>query len=270
MNGRERILNLLSGGCADRPARGEIWPLPSGGPAGEVLAAARKIDADFCFFDQLPGAVSEARALGLATGAIVNGPWQRWMNLVGWEAAMMELGRGNESVRLGLAEAAKEAGRDISAWAAAGVDLILLADDVAFSGGPYMAPAQFEKHLLPFYAALTETAAKTGTNIGFHSDGCVDLLLPMLHTAGFGFYSLEPEATEPMRAWALIGKSVPLFSGLPAAWLLPGGFTAAGEGGILKEWLSGGPLILTSACGLFHAEALAAVQKIYQCLDKKK
>ena len=162
MKGRERILKLLEGGAVDRPVRGEIWPLASGGTSAEIIAAARESKADFCFFDQMPGAVDDARACGMASGAVVNGPWQRFLNRVGWEEAMLGLGRGNEGLLKGLTEAAAEAGREIALWSAAGVDLILLADDIAYSGGPYMSPAQLETHLLPLYSELVFTAAETG------------------------------------------------------------------------------------------------------------
>ena len=122
MNARQRVLNLLAGSAPDRPVRGEIWPLSSGGSAAEILSAAQGIGADFCFFDQLPGAMAEARTAELATGAIVNGPWQRCLERIGWEAAMTGLARGGEAVREGLRAAAAEAGSEILAWTSAGVN----------------------------------------------------------------------------------------------------------------------------------------------------
>lgn len=270
MKSRERVLSLLNGGALTRAARGEIWPLPSGGDAAEILAVARNIHADFCFFDHFPGAIADARMQGIATGAVVNGPWQRWLARVGWEAAMPGLGRGSENMQLGLAEATEEAERELALWAAADADMILLADDIAYAGGPYMSPVQFEKHLLPLYFRLTEMGAGLGVSTGFHSDGQMDLLLPLLHQADFRFYSLEPEGIDPLRAWELLRAPVPLFSGLPAAWLMPGGFSPEVEGRILRQWLCSGPLVVTSACGLFHAEAGAALQKIYRWLDAEE
>ena len=270
MNGRQRVLNLLTGSAPDRPVRGEIWPLSSGGSAAEILSAAQGIGADFCFFDQLPGAMAEARTAELATGAIVNGPWQRCLERIGWETAMTGLARGDGAVREGLRAAAAEAGSEILAWTSAGVDLILLADDIAYSKGPLMSPAQIEAELLPLYAELVKLAEGAGSIAGFHTDGQVDLVLPLLHTAGFKFYSLEPEGASPLRAWELLGVRVPLFSGLLADWLISGGFDETVEGLILREWLGTGPLALTSACGLYHADARASLRKIYEWLDFKK
>ena len=105
---------------------------------------------------------------------------------------------------------------------------------------------------------------------GCHSDGCVEWLVPGLRQAGFRFYSLEPEGTDPLRAWEILGEKLPLFSGLPANWLTPGGFYPNRESDALCGWLSAGPLVLSSACGLYHAEAAPALREIYRWLDKEK
>ena len=56
-----------------RLRRGEIWPLPGGGTAEEVVAVARELRMDFCFFDHWPGAPAKAKALGMATILIGDG-----------------------------------------------------------------------------------------------------------------------------------------------------------------------------------------------------
>jgi uroporphyrinogen decarboxylase len=268
--GRERVRDLLAGKTVMPPVRGEIWPLPVGGAAEELLAIAKELAFDFCFFDQAPGCVDKAHSLGLAAGAVVNGPWQRWMIELGWEQAMLKLGREPDSVRQGLTKATAQVGLEIAVWVESGVDMILLADDIAYSAGPYMSPQQFASLLFPFYKELQKQVAATGLSGGFHSDGQMDLLLPFLKQAGFEFYSLEPEGTDPIRAWQLLGFSVPLFSGLPAAWLMPGGFLPNREGALLTEWLAAGPLIVGSACGLYHVEAKLSLQGIYAWLNAKK
>ena len=267
--GRERVLDLLAGKVAGIPVRGEIWPLPGGGDAGELLAIAGELQADFCFFDRAPGAAVEAHSCGMAAGAVVNGPWQRWMIKVGWETAMLQLARETEMLRNGLSAAALQAGQEIAAWADCGVDMILLADDIAYAAGPYMSPQQLERFLLPLYGELGAQVRASGMAVGFHTDGCVDLLLPILKQAGFQFYSLEPEGTDPIRAWKALGAKISLFSGLPAAWLMPGGFLPTREGNDLRAWLTAGPLAVSSACGLYHPEALLAVKEIYQWLDRE-
>ena len=250
-----------------RLRRGEIWPLPGGGTAEEVVAVARELRMDFCFFDHWPGAPAKAKALGMAAGAVVRGPWQRWMIEVGWQEAMLQMGRGTAMLRIGLERAAEQGLREIGQWAAAGVDLLLLADDVAYANGPYMSPQQLEKSLLPLYRSLREQAGAAGMTVGFHTDGCVDAILPILHQADFQFYSLEPEGTDPLRAWEVLGQPVPLFSGVPADWLIPGGFLPTREGKILRNWLTAGPLTVATACGLYHPEARNTLREIYQWLD---
>lgn len=265
--GRQRVRDLLAGHPAATALRGEIWPLPEGGTADELVAVAAELQADFCFFNRLPGAVGKAHSLGLAAGAVVNGPWQRWMLEVGWEQAMLQLAGGRDSVRQGLKMAAAQAEQEIAVWLDAGVDLVLLADDIAYASGPYMSPQQLHRFLLPLYQELRHQISAGGVGAGFHTDGRVDLLLPLLKQAEFQFYSLEPEGTDPVRAWQLLGDSVPVFSGVPATWLMPGGFSPNREGTILEEWLAAGPLVVSSACGLYHEAARAELQGIYAWLD---
>jgi hypothetical protein len=247
--------------------RGEIWPLPGGSTADEIVSVAQEMRMDFCFFDHCPGAPAKAHDAGLLTGAVVDGPWQRWMSEVGWEEAMLQMGHGTETLQQGLNRMTALARREIEEWAATDVEMILLADDVAYAGGPYMSPKQLEKYLLPLYSSLSASAKSAGKTAGFHCDGRVDLILPVLKQAEFQFYSIEPEGTDPIRAWSVLDAQVPLLSGLPTAWLSPGGFLPAQEGKILREWLSAGPLIVTSACGLYHAEAKAALREIYLWMD---
>ena len=261
---------LLNGDETDRTLRGEIWPLPGGGTADEILAAAKSLQADFCFFDRVPGAVGKAHALGLAAGAVVNGPWQRWMGEVGWQKAMLQMAKESDAMYQGLVAAMRQAEQEMDDWLTEGVDLILLADDIAFAAGPYLSPQQLEQFLLPQYQKLAAHGSEAGVSVGFHSDGCVDLLLQGLRQANFRFYSLEPEGTDPIRAWNILGERTPLFSGLPANWLTPGGFYPGREGSILRDWLSSGPLVLSSACGLFHAEALPALRDIYHWIAQGK
>ncbi len=266
--GRVQLQRLLNGETVDRTLRGEIWPLPDGGTADEIVAVAKTMQTDFCFFDRVPGAVGKAHALGLAAGAVVNGPWQRWMVEVGWQEAMLQLAKESDLLRQGLTAAARQAEQEIEAWLDAGVDLVLLADDIAYAAGPYMSPQQLERFLLSLYQAMVARSAANGVHCGFHSDGCVDLLLPGLQAAGFRFYSLEPEGTDPIRAWEILDVRIPLFSGLPANWLTPGGFFPNREGTMLREWLAAGPLVLSSACGLYHAEAATSLRDIYRWLDQ--
>lgn len=267
MTGRQILRTALARGQADRPARGEIWPLAASGTATDILTMARSLGADFCFFDQMPGRVAAAKKMHLAAGAIVNGPWQRYISLVGWDEAMQNMGRRGKSLDEALQQAEAAAAEDLGKWVKSGVDMILLADDVAYAGGPFVSPASLEQHLLPRYARLAKQGRTAGIPVGFHSDGRIDSLLPLLWAAGFQFYSLEPEGTDPLRAWELLGEPVPLLSGLPAAWLMPGGFVPENEGEILRRWLTVGPLILASACGLYHEDAAESLRRIYSWLD---
>ena len=266
--GRQRVRRILSGTQELIPARGEIWPLSGGGSGEELLQSAISLQADLCFFDRLPAPVERTRSFGLAAGAVVTGPWQRWMIEVGWEQAMLEMARASEKVQQGLNSTMQKTMLEIKAWQNTGIDMLLIADDIAYASGPYFGPDLAERFLLPAYKWLVDEVRKNRIYVGFHSDGRLDLLLPVLCKAEFEFYSLEPEAMEPQRVWEVLGNRAPLLTGLPADWLMPGGFQAEREGKKLLRWLESGPLIVSSACGLFHTEAEEALRDIYGWMNQ--
>ncbi|MGO8685153.1 MAG: uroporphyrinogen decarboxylase family protein [Thermoleophilia bacterium] len=241
-----------------------------------VIALASKVGADLTFLScagpqptgyeaaALRSGVETAHAQHLACGAVVDGPWQRLTTAEGVMAALQQL-VADEAIAVRLAALADAAQREIEAWVTAGADLIILADDVAYTGGPYFAPALLDRLLLPHYQRLCRAVQPT-LPIGFHSDGDLVRLLPTLVQAGFSCFSLEPEATCPAQVWRHYGRHLTMLSGIPAAWLtLP--LEPSGVRFELTQLLSGGSLILASACGLFEPSSTANLREIYRLTE---
>ena len=75
---------------------------------------------------------------------------------------------------------------------ASGVDFIMVGDDVAFKSGPMMSPKIFRELVLPYYKKIVKSSK---VPLIWHSDGAIELLIPMIIEAGFaGIHSLEPNA----------------------------------------------------------------------------
>ncbi|MFW9916758.1 MAG: uroporphyrinogen decarboxylase family protein [Candidatus Thorarchaeota archaeon] len=73
-----------------------------------------------------------------------------------------------------------------------GVDFIVLGDDAADNSRPMISPKMFREFILPEYRKIVNAS---DVPILWHSDGNVELLLPMIVEAGFrGVHSLEPKA----------------------------------------------------------------------------
>lgn len=207
-------------------------------------------------------AADAVHARGLACGALVDGPWQRLTQRDGLESALRTT--ADAGIKARLAGLAEETAREVDGWTLAGADLIVLADDVAYAGGPLFSPTLFERLLVPHYRRLLDRRRRPP--VGFHADGDVSRLLPALVQAGFTCFSLEPEATGPDGVWRRFGRRMTLLTGIPAAWL--GASVDWSEvASVLADLACGGSLILASACGLFEPGAIENLKTIYRLAD---
>ncbi len=269
--------------------RGELWI------AGEVLreiglspkqesliALGADLDADICFFsytsplESLPvqgGAmerlVQKARAAGLLCGVTVDGPFERavarhgFMEVLYWFAQPDCLPERFEKT-------AEQAAAELTSAARAGADLLLLCDDIAYNAGPYFSPAQFQSALLPLYRQLKESLP-AGRPVGFHSDGKVTAILPLLVAEGFTVFNLEPEAMPPAELDQKLPEGTILLGGIQAAWLMGPGAVDE-QAADIRKYIAGlshsRPLILASACGISSADQLERLRQIYQLADQ--
>jgi hypothetical protein len=74
---------------------------------------------------------------------------------------------------------------EVARGAQAGARAIVLAEDLAGTDGPLVAPDFAIAELLPRYARAVDTARALGLPAVFHSDGDIRLLLPAIARAGF-------------------------------------------------------------------------------------
>jgi hypothetical protein len=275
-----KVRDVLSGHKVSPPPRAELWIAPAvlaseGLPntAQGVATLAARLGADLSFLScsgpqaltndaaVLRVAVEAVHASGLACGALVNGPWQRLTEAEGLEPALRQLVADGD-IEGRIAALAKQVELDFDAWDEAGVDLIMLADDLAYAGGAFFSPALFHHLLLPHYKELL-LAPRRRLPVGLHSDGDLSRMLPELVQAGFSCFSLEPEAISPNAVWQRFGHAVTLLSGIPAAWLtmpVPPSDVLCG----LSDLACGGSLILASACGLWEPSSVDSLKTIYR------
>lgn len=285
---RSKVLSILYGSSAGNTARGEIWVSPEvlhscGFPnsTSGIVYLARDLGADICFLScnghqavpcqahALRDAVRRVQAEGLACGVVVDGPWGRLSRREGLLSLLSSL-RDASYVERDLAEEANLACEECVAWVEAGADLILLADDIAHSAGPYFSPILFAQLLLPRYQHVLATCASLEIPVGFHSDGSLSLLLPDLVTAGFSCLSLEPEAVSLTEFRSHYGSQITLLSGIRAEWLLKRhlpGIESQYPFNELADLIGDGNLILTSACGLSTPESVSALKELYCQVD---
>lgn len=292
MNPQSRIKNFFKREYPSHhpPLRGEIWIEPhvlkSIGLPNDAVGIAQftdQINADFCFFScsgsqpvknsapDMKEAVEAARSLSLACGAVVDGHWQR----LTYHNDLMLLLQKIISDPLELQELLSlqvdQAKTEMAAWVEAGVDLLLVADDIAYSNGLYFSPTHFEQFLKPCYETLFGLIkSKTFIPVGFHCDGNINSLIPELIDLGFVYFNLEPEAVNLEDILGNYGRRMFVMSGIKADWLY--GENAAGNvttdfPGNLPDLLKHGRLLLSSTCGLYQPSSVTALRSIYKWMD---
>lgn len=222
-----------------------------------ILAACREMDAAFAFVPWWerwsPGALRPLGESGVAPFAVFTGPLWPVLEERGITAGLLDTLLKPEQiaaeidVRLCEIEAAARDAID------GGARAIVIAEDVAGSEGPLVAPDFAIDVLLPKLASVAQLATDAGVPAILHSDGDIRSMLGAIKRAGFSAVhaggGLGFDAFERL-FWAargeglvLIGglQSVELASGLPRAEVLgsrvgllarAGGLLVADDGGI--------------------------------------
>jgi hypothetical protein len=267
--------------------RGEIWVSPEvlseggfdQGPEGLVHFAS-SLKSSICFFhwpesgmiSELRGLVELAHSANLDCGLTVNGPFQRLSQTRNLLEVLQEVGRDPSSFQHLLAQEKEEILATMDLVGDSGPDLIMITEDVGYTGGLYFSPEIFREGLVPFYRDLMARFSSNRIAAGWHSDGDVGPLLPDVVRCGFRFFSLEPECIDLLKFKKTYGSRVSLISGIRAAWLTTKDFDEEQRLECLRE-LSAltreGGMILSSSCGLHSPKLLPNLRQIYllaECL----
>ena len=288
--GQGKLRDLLAEPSTPGLLRGEVWINPEvwtrvGFPPGPKGRAAfvRSMGAELCFFpwpaeghDEASVLADAAYGQGLDCALVIDGPFQR---LAGRRDTCTLLGElvGTPGRFVSRLDQEKERLRALlDGLEGTPIDLILIGEDVGYTGGLYFAPEVFHTHLLPFYRELLEDFRAKGLAWGWHSDGKVEPLLADLVDCGFQCFSLEPEVVDLLAFKKRHPGQVSLLGGIRAAWLAAESFDRNLEETALTEiraLTQEGGLIMASTCGLHHPTFLPNLRRLYQlisplCLDK--
>lgn len=159
------------------------------GPVEDLSEACVSLGASFAFVPaEEPWAADAVDALVDADVAplwSVSGPlWpviESWGEIEGLRATLTDPERVGESIEARLDGVLQQ----VADGARAGVRAIVLAEDLAGTSGPLIAPDFAIAELLPRYARLVQAAGALGLPCVLHSDGDVRPLLHAIARAGF-------------------------------------------------------------------------------------
>lgn len=171
-------------------------------PAEALAAVAVAAGVDFVFVPAGESWAVEAVDLlasaDIATVWTVTGVFGRVALTMGWTEALRMTASQPGALAGALAEALHDALTETREGIAAGIDAILVADDLAGATGPLVSPDYSLDALMPCYRHVAHTAIADAVPAVFHSDGDVRVLMPSLARAGFSALHL---AGMPEDAW---------------------------------------------------------------------
>ena len=276
-----------------RLLKGELWlgtaALDAAGLDDDVpghLALRRQMSMDFFFLpvhpvspdnptqgyryfnlDELTKAVRES---GLFTGAILDGPFQRLADRMGLMPFLMAWKSDRQSVAAGISEEAEQI-LDLAGRAAqTGAGAVVVADDLAWDGGPYIHPDEIREMLAPFYTRAAALIRSLGSSPLIHSCGNITSLIPMLVTAGFeGLAGCQGRCVD---IDAVRGEHpLILMTGIDPEYLQKDEMTAdealAFEGKV-RDMVHQGGFVLTSSCGLYEGGFPRRLEGLYHLAEK--
>lgn len=186
--------------------------------------------------------------------ALVDGPFSAAAKAWGWEQALVKLTRLPPDVPRFMAEAVVEQAEFVQRLAAAGVDGILVGDDIAYRRSAYIQPAALRRSYFPYLTVLVEACQQAGLPVIFHSDGNLwDVLADLVATGINGLQGLEPAAGMSLAGVrAKVGPELCLWGNVDVGWLAqprPAAEISAEVQRLLAP-LAGTPLILGTSGGL--------------------
>lgn len=280
-----RLSRLITAPETPALLQGEIWVSPDvlaeagfdQGPRG-LIRLASSLGADICFFhwpesvmvSDIKELVDLARAADLDCGLTINGPFQRLTLTRNVLDLLQELQRDASRFEALLAKEMEDISETLDILKGSEIELIIVTEDVAYTGGLYFSREVFRKVLVPFYSSLVSRISSTRIALGWHSDGDVSPLLPALVECGLRFFSLEPECVDLLKFKQAYGSRVSLVGGIRAAWLVGKQLDPDEQrhylleiGALLKE----GGLILASSCGLYNSPFLLNLRQLYRLAE---
>jgi len=158
-------------------------------PPETLVAACTALDAAFAFVPGwepwAPDAVTALRAAGVAVFWAVEGPLWPVLEGRGLQEGLRATLTQPDDIALEMRDGVERVIADVHRGLVLGVSAILIAEDLAGSVGPLVAPDFAIDVLVPMLAQVVGIADGYGSPTLLHSDGQIRWLLPSVKRAGF-------------------------------------------------------------------------------------
>lgn len=170
----------IGSGDGSRPGAGEV---------PQLVHYAADAGLDFCFVPSMDAhahaCVAGLQARDVAVVWAVPGPMGMVGEQLGWPAMLRATADSPESLLAALAEALHRSAELLRLGTAAGVDAVVIADDIASTAGWLVSPDFALSAVMPCATYLANEARSRGVPAFFHSDGDIRALYGALAEAGY-------------------------------------------------------------------------------------
>jgi len=183
---------------------------------------------------------------------MMRGTFVRSWRLVGMDNLMLKMIDDPDFVHRVAALVTEYNLQQLEMIADAGVDVLVVEDDIADTRGPLISPKFFKEFVNPYNRRLVDAAHRKGLKVVRHSDGNLWPLLDILIETGYdGLNPLEPQAGMAMkRVKEYCGDRLCLLGNIDCQQLLPSGTVAEVETAVrqvIEDAAAGGGLIIDSS-----------------------
>ncbi|KAF0209007.1 MAG: uroporphyrinogen decarboxylase family protein [Actinomycetota bacterium] len=198
-------------------------------PVEALVGACKELDAAFAFVPSwetwAPDAVTALRTAGVSVFWAVEGPLWPVLEVRGLQDGLRATLTHPDDVAREMRDGVEQVIADVHRGLVLGVSAVVIAEDLAGSEGPLVAPDFAIDVLTPMLAEIVGVANGFGAPTVLHSDGEIRWLLPAIKRAGFagihGGGGLSFDAFERLFR-AAHALEIAVIGGLPTADLLGG------------------------------------------------
>ena len=183
---------------------------------------------------------------------MMRGAFVRSWRLVGMENLMMKMFDDPGFVHRVADMVTQFSLKQLDMLVEAGLDVLIVEDDIADKNLPLISPDQFKEFVNPYNRKLVARAHEKGLKVVRHSDGNLWMLLDILLDSGYdGLNPLEPQAKMDMKTVKdYCGDRLCLLGNVDSVDLLPHGTEQEVEAAviqIIRDAAKGGGLIIDSS-----------------------
>lgn len=237
-----RLMHTVSdeNGTLDESDRERIWLVESEGLIEtmkdvEEFPWPKAEEVDFSSFDEIAELLPpKMKILGMLVPAAIFGNTSQSMGLQNFSYALYD----NPALVEALFEIIgstylKIAKRLVEA---PGLGAVLLADDLAHTGGCLVSPEVYRKYVFPWYRRIGETLESAGVPFIFHSDGNLLAVLGDLAECGVkAIHPIEPQAMNIVEVKKRFGDRFCIFGNIDLEYTLTRGSTSEVEAQVRKR-----------------------------------